>query len=162
MAVAQLDFRLLSGQKVYFDPTYLQSVKGEGFVNAAYIISSIRQQITAAGCFLQDTRENAEIVIEARVGALGTDGHEIIYGVPQTNSLNSASQVISSIPAIPVLPELALSKIDTSSGVAKIFVFAYDKDTREPIWQSGVAKSESTSRNTWILGAGPIPTRDHL
>ena len=155
-AVAQIDFRPLSERSVYLDTSYLQPVKGIGFVNAPYIISSLRQQLTAAGCLLQDDRENAEIVIEARVGALGTNGHEITYGLPQSSALSSAASIFANAPTIPVIPELSVGRVDSQSGVAKVMVFAYDRQSRQPIWQSGTARSESTSRNSWILGAGPF------
>ena len=156
LAVSQIDFQPLRDQRVYLDSSYLQSVKGFGFVNAPYIISSLRQQITAAGCLLQDKREDAEIIVEARVGALGTDGHEVIYGVPKNNLLSSAATVIPNAPTIPTIPEISAARIDALSGIAKVMVFAYDAKTRKPVWQSGVARAESTSRNSWILGAGPF------
>ena len=52
--VASLDFSTLSGKTVYLDTRYIKNVKGMGFVNADYIISSLRQQMTAANCLLQD------------------------------------------------------------------------------------------------------------
>ena len=156
MSIAQIDFRPLQTRKVYLDSTYLQSIKGIGFVNAPYIISSLRQQLTAAGCLLQDNRDDADIIVEARVGALGTDGHEITYGMPKNNLLNSAASVLPNAPPIPTVPEISAARVEAQSGVAKVYVFAYDRESREPIWQSGVAKAESTSRSSWILGAGPF------
>ena len=44
-SVSQIDFRPLSGKKVYLDTQYVRSIKGPGFVNADYIISSLRQQM---------------------------------------------------------------------------------------------------------------------
>ena len=155
-AIAQIDFRTLSGEKVYLDTAYLHQIKGVGFVNAEYIISSLRQQLTAARCFIQENRDDADVIVEARVGALGTDGHEITYGVPQTGALSTAASVISGSPAVPVLPELSVGRTDAHSGMAKVVVFAYQRESRQPIWQSGIAKAESTSRNTWVLGAGPF------
>jgi len=156
LAISQIDFGPLAQQRIFLDSSFLQSVKGVGFVNAPYIISSLRQQLTAYGCLLQDNRDEADIIVEARVGALGTDGHEVIYGVPKNNLLSSASSVISNAPNIPAIPEISAARIDAQSGIAKMMVFAYDSDTREPIWQSGVARAESTSRNSWVLGAGPF------
>lgn len=156
LAVSQINFGPLTGQRVFLDSSFLQSVKGFGFVNAPYIISSLRQQLTASGCLLQDNREDADIIVEARVGALGTDGHEVIYGVPKNNLLSSASSVIPNLPNIPAIPEMSAARIDAQSGIAKVMVFAYDSQTRKPVWQSGVARAESTSRNSWVLGAGPF------
>ena len=155
-AISKIDFSSLDGRKVYLDTIYLNQVPGIGFVNSSYIISAIRQQMTASGCLLQDSKQDSEIVVEARAGTLGTDGHEITYGVPQTSALSSAASLVSSSAAVPVLPELSLGRLDFQAGVAKIALFAYEKETKQPVWQSGIARAESSSRNTWILGAGPF------
>jgi hypothetical protein len=154
-AIAEIDFRSLTGKRVFLDTLYLHSVKGVGFVNSEYIISSLRQQLTAARCLIQDTREAAEVIVEPRVGALGTDGHEVVYGLPQSGSITSAASIISSTP-LPSIPEVSFGKSNAQSGIAKIIVYAYDRQSREPIWQSGIAKAESTSRDTWLMGAGPF------
>ncbi len=154
-AISRIDFHSLRGKKVFLDAQYLQSVKSAGFVNSEYIISSLRQQLTAAQCLIQDTRETADIVVEPRVGALGTDGHEVVYGIPQSGSITSAAAILSSVP-IPAIPEISFGKSNAQSGIAKVIVFAYDRETRRPVWQSGIAKAESTSSNTWYFGAGPF------
>lgn len=155
-AIGKIDFRALSGEKVYLDTSFLRQVKGIGFVNSEYIVSSLRQQLTAARCLLQDDRSKADVIVEARVGALGTDGHEVTYGIPQTGALASAAAAITSTPIAAPLPELSIGRSDAHSGVAKIVAFAYDQKTKQPLWQSGIAKAESTSKNTWLLGAGPF------
>lgn len=154
-AVAQIDFGVLEGKKVFVDTVYLKSVKASGFVNSDYIISSLRQQLTASQCLIQDKREDAEIIVEPRVGALGTDGHEVVYGIPQSGSVANAAAVLTNSP-IPTIPEISIGKSNAQTGIAKVIVFAYDRESRQPVWQSGVAKSESTSRDTWYLGAGPF------
>ena len=156
-AVAEIDFEYLAERSVYLDTTFLKSVRGTGYANTDYIVSSLREQLASAGCKVQDVRADAEIIVEPRVGALGTDGHEITYGVPQTGQLTTAAAAISSgIPAIPVLPEISFGKSDKHQGVAKIMVFAYDRETKVAVWQSGLKQSESTANNTWVLGAGPF------
>jgi hypothetical protein len=67
-SIAAIDFRPLTGQKVFFDDTYIKNHKTPSVVNADYVISSMRQQIMAAGCLLQEKIETADIVIEGRVG----------------------------------------------------------------------------------------------
>ena len=154
-AISQIDFTHIAGEKVFVDTTYLKTVKGVGFVNSEYITSSLRQQLTAARCLIQDTPELADVILEPRVGALGTDGHEVVYGIPQSGSVAFAASVLSSTP-VPAIPEVSVGKSNAQSGIAKVIVFAYDRETREPVWQSGIAKAESTSNNTWLLGAGPF------
>ena len=41
-------------------------------------------------------------------------------------------------------------------GAAKIAVFAYHRETRQPVWQSGIARASSSAKDTWLLGAGPF------
>ena len=155
-SVAQIDFRALSGETVYFDTTYLKNIKGVGFVNAEYITSSLRQQLVAARCLLRDKKEEADYVVEARIGTLGTDRHEVTYGMPANNFLNAASTLVPNSPPLPTLPELALAKRNEQLAAAKIGAFAYHRETGEPVWQSGIAPTRSTAKDIWILGAGPI------
>ncbi len=162
--ITKMDFRALSGHKVFLDTQY---VVGAGkvipgvampvnLVNSDYVISGLRQQLTAAGCMLVDTRELADIICEARCGALGTDGHSMTYGLPANNFLSSASAVIPGSPALPTIPEISVAKREMKSAAAKVSVFAYDQETREPLWQSGIAQAGSSARDTWILGVGPL------
>jgi hypothetical protein len=154
-AVDRIDFSALNGTKVYLDSRYISSLKTNLFIDSNYVTSSLRQQLTASGALIQDDRKEAKLIVEPRVGALGADGHDVTYGVPQSGALSSAVSAVSGS-TIPVLPEISLGRTDAQAGVAKLVVFAYDRETREPVWQSGLAKAESTSSNTWILGAGPF------
>jgi hypothetical protein len=155
-AVAQIDFSPLAGKRVFFDTKYIVAIKGINFVNAEYVISSLRQQMMGAGCLLEDTAEKAEYVVEARCGALGTDGHEVIYGVPANSGIGEVSAIVPNTPRLPSIPEIALAKRDDYRGAAKIGVFAYHRETRQPVWQSGLATAKSDARDTWLFGAGPF------
>ncbi len=158
--VARLDFSALSGKTVYLDTRYIKNVKGMGFVNADYIISSLRQQMTAANCLLQDKLADADYVVEARIGALGTNSHEVSYGLPQSTSVstayNTAASMVPTVPALPPLPELSVAKKNDQSAAAKISLFAYNRQTKHPVWQSGISRSVSTAGDTWVFGVGPF------
>ncbi len=155
-AISDIDFGALAGQKVYFDSQYIKTVKGIGFVNADYIVSSLRQQMMAADCRLQDSEDDADFVVEARVGTLGTNGHEVVYGLPANNALSSAANLVPNVPAIPIIPELSVAKKDAHLGAAKIAVFAYERESRRPVWQSGTSQAKSTAQDYWVFGAGPF------
>lgn len=155
-SISTIDFRPLSGQKVYLDTSYIRQVKSVGFVNADYVTSAMRQQIVSAGCLLQDSSKEADIVIEARIGALGADGYQTTYGLPASSALSSAAELVSSSPAIPAIPEISLARRESSEGAARIAAFAYDSETRQPVWQSGVSQASATSKDTWVMGLGPI------
>ncbi len=154
--IAQIDFSLLADRKVYLDPQYILMLKDVGFVNAPYVISSLRQQLSAAGCRIQDTAASADYIVEARVGALGTDSHDVTYGLPPSNALAAAASALPNLPALPTIPEISVAKRNDQAAAAKLAVFAYHRETRTPVWQSGIAMAHSSARDTWVLGAGPI------
>lgn len=155
-SIQDMDFRPLSGRKVYLDTSYLRHVKGEGFVNSEYVISGLRQQILGAGCLIQDSSNDADIIIEARIGTLGSDNHLVTYGIPENNAFSSAASLLPSAPPIPSIPEIAVARREAREAAAKIAAFAYDRETRRPIWQSGVRHSVATAKDTWVLGIGPF------
>ncbi|QDV26692.1 DUF6655 family protein [Aureliella helgolandensis] len=155
-AVSKIDFQPLSGQKVYLDTTYVKTQKSALLVDSDYVISSLRQQMVSAGVYLVEGREEATLIAEARMGALGLDGHSVTYGLPASNTLSAASSVLGGSAAIPALPEMSLARNERTAGAAKIAVFAYERETREPYWQSGVARSSSNAKDTWVLGVGPF------
>lgn len=156
MAIAQIDFRPLAGQDVYLDTQYIKNFKGIGFTNAEYIISSLRQQVVGAGCYLHDNKEDAEFVVEARIGALGSDSHDIVYGIPASNALSTAANVVAGAPALPTIPEISFARKNDQSAAAKLAVFAYHRESKQRVWQSGMALAKSTAKDMWFLGAGPF------
>jgi hypothetical protein len=113
-----MDFRPLTGYKVYLDTKYIdtggQGIPGlpmpANLVTSDYVISALRQQLTAAGCMLVDTKDTAEIICEARCGALGTDGHNVTYGLPANNFLSTATAFVPNSPPLPMIPELVIAK----------------------------------------------------
>jgi hypothetical protein len=145
-SVSRLDFRMLAGKRVFFDAQYLDGITDKG-----YLISSLRQQLLAGGCLLQEERKNATYVVEARAGSIGTDNNGMLIGVPQT----SVPSVMPGIPGV-MIPEVALAKKSNRRAVAKVAVFAYNRVSGEPIWQSGAVQAISRERNSWLCGAGPF------
>lgn len=144
-SVSQLDFTPLAGKKVYFDPQYL-----EGTVDRGYLVSSIRQHLLASGCLLQEDRGNAHYVVEARAGAVGTDRHSLLIGVPAMN-------VPAVVPGQPSqIPEIPFAKKTDQRGAAKIAVFAYNRNTGQPVLQTGTLQAMSSAKDVWVLGAGPF------
>ena len=144
-AVSDLDFRALAGRTVCLDSTHLNSV-----TDHAYLVSSLRQHMLAAGCLLKNKREEADYIVEARAGAVGTDRNELMVGVPAVN-------LPTTVPGLPSsIPEMPLIKRTEQRAVAKVAVFAYNAKTGRPVWQSGVMPIESKMKDTWVAGAGPF------
>ena len=154
-AISKIDFRHIAHHSIYLDTTYIKPVKTQGFVNSSYVISSIRQQLAAAGCKIQESRADADTIVEPRIATLGADGHEVTFGIPKTGGITAAASAIAGNPTT-ALPEISFAQTNAQSGVAKIYVFAYERESKKPLWQSGVAEAESNCSSTWVLGAGPI------
>jgi len=158
-AVAKIDFTPLRGELVYFDTQYIKTPPNAGgsIVGADYVISSLRQQMAAAGVLLVPKLEDADYVVEGRLGTLGLDSNEVVYGLP-ANSLNAAATAaanLAGVSAAPNIPEMSFGRRNAQSGAAKIGVFAYDRVTREAVWQSGISIARATARDMWLMGVGP-------
>jgi hypothetical protein len=145
--VDTIDFTPLAAQSVYFDDSKLTDVVDKG-----YLVSSLRQHMLASGCVLKDNRDEADYIVEPRAGAVGTDNHDLLFGVPalQLPQVPAATTVPAAIPEIP------FAKRRDQRGVAKIAVFAYRRDSGEPVWQSGIVVNTSTANDIWVFGAGPF------
>jgi hypothetical protein len=146
-AISQIDFGPLKGEKVYLDVQYLNTT-----IDKDYLISTLRQHMLASQLTLCPKKEEAAYVVEARSGAVGTSRHDLLYGIPATN-LPSISPVAG---APSQIPEIPFAKRTDQMGVAKLAVFAYDNDTGERVWQSGMTRVVSNAKDLWVFGAGPF------
>jgi hypothetical protein len=156
-AIDQLDLSGLAGRKVYLDTEYMKTFKGTNvYINSDYMISALRQKMTTSGLQVETTRTEADYILEARVGALGTDTMEVTYGIPSSNGIGAAANAVSGIPVMPVIPEISFGKRNGAVGISKVVVYAYHRDTGVPVWQSGAAVARSDSRDSWLLGIGPL------
>lgn len=148
-AVSKFNFSALAGKTVYLDDTPIR-----GITDAAYLSSTVRQHLLASGAILKENKQDAEYVLELRAGAIGTDRHDVTYGVP---SVTLPHVLPGSVGAIPnQLPEIPFAKKTHQRGVAKIAAFAYNRETGRPVWQSGTIPVETDIRALWVLGAGPF------
>lgn len=143
-AVGGIDFRPLAGRTVFLDTSYLDTN-----IDHKYLASTLRQHLLACGAFLQEDKTKAVYVVEARAGAVGTDRHSMLIGIPQMN-------LPVMVPGMPsMIPELPLVKTTDQKGVAKVAVFAYNRQTGRPLMQSGLIQTASNSHDSWFFGMGP-------
>ena len=145
-AVSRLDCNLIAGRTVYLDTSPVKQT-----IDSPYLISTVRQHLMASDCVVKDKPDDAEFVVELRAGAVGTDRHELLFGVPAT-TLPSATPGGGA----QIIPELPLAKRTDQRAVAKVALFVYDRQTGKPVWQSGTVPIESKARDLWVFGAGPF------
>ena len=146
-AVMQVDATPLAGRKAFLDVSPLDKTN-----DSSYLQSSLRHQLLACGVGLAESKADAEVVVEARAGAIGTNRDELMVGLPQTNLTVAGFGGM--------LPEMSLAKRTDQEAVAKLSLFAYDRETGMPVWQSGVQNVASRTHDRWYFGAGPFKTGD--
>ncbi len=146
-AVGEINFTPLSEKKVF-----LKSDAVTEATDNKYLVMALRQHVAASGAVLCDYREDADYIVEIRAGAIGTDRDDMLVGIP--------AFTMPSIPGLEysaaTIPEIPFIKRTRQRGVAKIAAFAYNRHTGRPLWASGNNEGDSTARNLWIAGTGPL------
>jgi hypothetical protein len=146
-AIAQIDFSALADKHVYLDTRFIITVLDQN-----YVISTLRQHMLASGCIIHDKPDDAAYIVEVRTGSLGTNRQDLLFGVPSTT--------VPTVGLLPTgsatIPEIALMKRTNQQGVCKIAVFAYDRMSGRPVWQSGTRQVASRAKDIWVMGAGPF------
>jgi len=82
---------------------------------------------------------------------VGTNRSDLLFGVPATSL---PTGVITGAPSS--IPEIPLVKRTAQQGVCKLAVYAYDRGSGRPLWQSGTRQIASQTKDIWIFGAGPF------
>ena len=141
-AVMRVDVRPLAGRKVFLETAFMDDVE-----DGKYLESALRHQLMASGCLLAKDRDSSDVVVEARAGAVGTDRSSVLLGIPATSVTLKGNETST--------PELVLAKRSEQRGVAKLSIYAYERESGQPVWQSGEEHVASHARDRWLFGAGP-------
>jgi len=146
-AISEIDFSALANTRVYLDTRFIITALDQN-----YVISTMRQHMLASGCIIMDKADEATYVVEMRAGSLGTNRQDLLFGMPSTT--------LPTVGLLPTgaatIPEIALVKRTNQQGVCKIAVFAYDRRSGRPVWQSGNRQVASRAKDIWVMGAGPF------
>jgi hypothetical protein len=105
----------VSGERVYVDTSFLESY------DQGYVIGSIRALLSENGALLESNRDEAEMIIEARSGGLGTDVSDSLVGVPTIPIIIPGAGTSE-------FPEVVLYSSNKQATVSKIGLLGYHKD----------------------------------
>ncbi len=144
-ALQKVDFRALTGVPVFLDVTNVAAV------DQGWVVSSLRQSMLTQGVLIRQKPEQAQWIVEARVGAYGTDSYNWLLGIQQTN----IPPTLTGIPS-GTIPEIPIIKKSDQSGVVKLALFAYDRTSGQLVWNSGTQLSTSSAKDLYVGGIGPI------
>jgi len=144
-ALMRVDFRPLTGVPVFLDTANVSAV------DQGWVVSSLREAMLTQGVLIREKREQAQFIVEARVGAYGTDGDTFLVGISQTT-------IPATVTGIPTgtIPELPLVKRSRQTAVAKLALFAYDRGSGRLVWSSGTMLDQADTKNVFVGGFGPI------
>ena len=139
-SISKVHFSDFAGHKVFINETYLDGV------DKGYLVGSIRHGILKNGGSIAATAEDADIVLEARSGGIGTDSQESFIGIPAIG-----------IPGLPIeLPEVKFASRNTQMGTAKIGLVCYDAKTGSVLGDGGQATALTHNNDSFYLGVGPF------
>ena len=138
-ALDKVEFSRFSGLNVFFDEKHFDGV------DKSYVVGSIRHRILYSGGRLVPKAEEADVIIEARSGGLGTDTTETFYGLPEVV-----------VPGMVTIPELKVAQRMVQRGSAKIGFVAYDAKSKQIIGQGGLTMAVSNNNDWSVLGVGPF------
>lgn len=137
-ALSKVDLAPFQGVNVFIDDKYLDCV------DKGYLVGSIRHRAMISGAQVVGKAEDADVVLELRSGAIGTDTSDSFVGTPELV-----------LPGMLTLPEVRLISRNNQSAIAKIGIVAYDNKTKQLLGEGGVSSSQSKDNNWYVLGVGP-------
>ena len=126
-AVDQLALDIPPDTKVFVDPAYVEGT------DSKYLLSTIRNRVLKHGAALVDGKEQADTVIEPRIGAISIDRGKMLVGTPGFDIPMPLAGDLG-------FPNLAIYKTDTQQGVIKVAATSYDPKTgklikdQEPVY----------------------------
>jgi hypothetical protein len=150
-AVDQLTPTTLRDRRVFIDSSYLFA--GVASNDQSFLLGELRAKLLTNGVRLVKNREEAQIVLEVRAGALSVDRIEYLLGIPATYLTGSTTGTPSNVPI--VTPELAIVKDTKQQGYASVAFIAYWNDTGELIASSGPFVGKTLREDFWFFGLGP-------
>lgn len=114
-ALAAVELPEVANQTVYVEDRYLDTY------DQPYVLGAIRALLSEKGALLRDDREAADIIVEARSGALGADRAESLLGIPSIPLIIPGAGTFRT-------PELSLYSSKKSDAVSKLALLAYRRD----------------------------------
>ena len=112
-SLSNVSFDQMAGRKVFIDDKYLESI------DKGYVMGSLRHKTLAAGASLAKSADDADLVLEARSGGIGTDTEDSFIGIPSIG-----------VPGMPItIPDMKLISRSKQMGTSKLGLVAYDPKT---------------------------------
>lgn len=140
-SLAKVNFASLAGSRVYIEEKYLDGV------DKPYVVGSLRHHVLRTGASIVGKAEEADVVMEARSGGIGTDMSEKFIGTPEI-----------ALPGMLSIPEIRVAENKAQQGYAKIGLVVLDAKSGQLLGEGGVSMARSDDSNWYVMGMGPFPS----
>jgi len=138
-ALRSADLAIFANHMVFVDGTYFDSY------DPKYVLGTIRDALSRAGALLAPDAGKAEIILEARSGALSTDSGEGLFGIPAMGAPIPLTGAVS-------IPQVALYTSKRMNSTAKIALLGYSRASLRHIYSSGPLVGFARDNKYDILG----------
>jgi hypothetical protein len=146
-ALYNVDFGPLAGSRVYLDADRVT------IVDKDWVISSIRRTMAEQGVLLENSKDKAQVIVEAAFGAYGTDQRDCKTGLPGVGV--SPTLTGPALSTSSTATSLTFSETNQQDAVIKAAMFAYEAKTGKLVWESGPIMNAQGLRDHFVLGSGP-------
>jgi hypothetical protein len=146
-ALYNVDFSPLEGSRVFLDAERVT------IVDKDWVISSIRRTMAEQGVLLENSKDKAQVIVEAAFGAYGTDQRDCKTGLPGVGV--SPTLTGPAITSNGTATSLTFSETNQQDAVIKAAMFAYEAKTGKLVWESGPIMNAQGLRDHFVLGSGP-------
>ena len=125
--ICLLNFQPLIGARVFLDDAKLEAT------DKGWITFALRRAMARQGVLTVDNVKDAQVVVQAAVGAYGTDEVDHRFTTPSTIPLSPMSMASAST----LTGGNALLRKNRQDAVIKLALAAYDTTTHRLVWESG-------------------------
>ena len=137
-SLSKVDFQAFGDRKVFVEEKYLDCT------DKNYVVSSVRHRVLMQGAQIVAKPEDADLILELRSGAVGTNTSNSFLGIPQIQ-----------LPGMISTPEIKLVNRVNQTGMAKIGLVAYDAKSHQVLGDGGMSLAKSADSNWYVFGIGP-------
>ena len=162
-AVSQLSLDALRGRAVWvvsefafsttqpFEQSFLTNEVREPDFGHAFLIGELRARLLQVGARLAQVREQADVILEVRTGALAVNRIDFLLGIPTVFFGGSSSAATLTNLSV-ATPELAFFKSTKQQGFGSVAVVAYWRTTGELLGISGPFVGRTFRNDYFIFG----------
>ena len=146
-AVEMMPEEPFTGKGVFVDVSNLECY------DKPYVLQRIKEAVAENGGRLVQSPKDADVVLEVASGGLSVNRREYLLGIPELPLMIPGAGGVKT-------PELAIFKVVSYKGKAKLLFSALSPTTRSQLAEVPVCYGKSSDSFWWFLFVGPFERSD--